>query len=256
MKKSFKKRILALAAALVMTAAAVVPVAVAPVEVQAATTTYKTLAAGTWAAKSYNSGTYTYYKIKVEKAGMLTFSFKALKDTDYPSVYITTNKADVADRSVTNESHTYISYNSNLKSVAVEAGTYYLEVESGKAKYTYKAMPTQTNYSIYKATSLAASTKATAMFTPKRNYARWYKIKNPSLKKISIYSNTSSNASNIEVYNSKMQKLQMVESSSAIKYTTKTKQKAGTYYIRIKSQNRYYGDYDYAFGNVATVSWK
>jgi len=250
-KKSFTKRLLTMTLAVLMAAALILPVhAQAAVNYQ-----FKTLKAGVTAQKSYkyNSETgihYTYYTIKVDKPGQLAFT---LSDTGY--VYIYNSKTDLVNSTYKN-SYKSISYRSDSKSVAVEAGTYYLNVSDGTARYKFYAAPSAPNYCVAKAAALAAGKSAKIMVTPRTNYARWYKISLTTKKKIAVQANTSTAATSIEIYNSKMKKLETIKNGSDVKYITKEKQAKGTYYIRVKSQTRYAGDRDYAFGNVVTFFWK
>lgn len=249
--KKLTKRLITLAIAALMLTTLIAPVtASAAVNYQ-----FKTLKAGTTAQKSYkyNSATgihYTYYTIKVDKPGQLAFT---LSDDGY--VYIYNNKNDLINGTYKN-SYKSISYRSDCKAVAVEKGTYYLNVSDGTAKYKFTAAPAAGNYCVSKAKTVAASTNTKVMLTPKTNYSRWFKISLPSKKKITYTTNTNTAATSIEIYNTKMQKLETIKNGSDVKYCTKEKQAKGTYYIRVKSQTRYAGDRDYAFGNIYTFKWK
>ena len=251
MKKRISKRLITTILAALMIVTLILPTsAFAAVNYQ-----FKTLSAGAVAKTSYkyNSETgihYTYYTIKVSKPGELAFTL-----SDDASITLYTDKKDLTDYTHNGSAKT-ISYRSDNKSVSVEKGTYYMNVSSGTAKYKFTAAPSATNYSVSKAVSLASGKTAKVMLTPKTNFARWFKISLSSKKKIAYSANTNTAAINIEVYNSKMQKLETVKNGSDVKYITKEKQPKGTYYLRVKSQTRYYGDRDYAFGDVINFSWK
>lgn len=227
-----------------------------PVQAKAAVNyQFKTLKAGTVAQKSYkyNGDTgihYTYYTITVSKPGQLLFT---LSDTGY--IYLYNNKKDLIN-STHNYSYKTISYRSDSKSVAVEKGTYYMEVSDGTAKYKFTAAPAVTNYCVAKATAVKAGKTTKVMLTPKTNFSRWYKITLPSKKKITYTANTATHAQDIEIYTAGMRRLETIKNGSDVKYCTKLKQPKGTYYIRIRSQRRYQGDRDYAFGDIVTFSWK
>jgi len=212
---------------------------------------FKTLNPNVTAKESYKyNGTtgihYTYYTIKVAKRGQLAFT---LSSDGY--VYLYNSKTDIA-----NQTHKYsyksINYRSESKSVSVEAGTYYLQVSDGTAKYKFYAAPSAPNYCSAKATKLTLGKATKVMLTPKTNYARWYKVSLTTAKKIAYRANTATGATSIEIYNARMQRLETIKNGSDVKYITKNKLPKGTYYIRVKSQSRYYSDNDYAFGTVFT----
>ena len=250
--KSVKKRLLSLA----LLAALVVSM-LAPLSVSAASQNYRfqTLGAGTWANKSYKyDGTtgihYTYYTIKVAKPGQLSFAFSS---DGYIRLY---TSASALAKGVSGGSRTYLKADSESKSVAVEAGTYYMEVSEGKAKYSFIAAPSAPNYCVAKATALAANTAAKIMLTPKTNYCRWFKITNPSKKKIIFWTNLADYAYNTELFNANMARLSTVKYGSDTRYITKAAFPKGTYYLCVKRKPRYAGDLDYAFGDIVTIKWK
>ena len=253
MKNRFTKRTVSTALILTMLVMLLLPMSV---PAAAKNYRFKALSAGKWATESYkydgDTGIhYTYYKITVSKPGRLNFS---LSSDGW--VYIYNNASDIANNTVKKGSRSYIYYNSDCKMVAVEKGTYYLNVSDGKCKYSFSAAATPTNYCVAKAKALKANTVAYNVFTPKTNFTRWYKITNPSKKKITYWSNTSDHAYEIQIFNTKLQRLETVKNGSDTKYCTKAAQAKGTYYIRVQCQDRFAGANDYAFGDVATLKWK
>lgn len=228
-----------------------------PMSVPAATVNYriKSLKAGKWANASYkyNYDTgirYTYYKVSVAKPGRLSFSFSG-----DGSVYLYDTVSDMT-KNTKKGSWIGVRYNSDSKMVAVEKGTYYLYVWTGKCRYTFTADPIPTNYCSAKAKKLKANATAYNVFTPRTNFTRWYKITTSSKKKISYWSNTSDNAYSIQIFNTKLRRLETEKNGSDLSYCTKAAQPKGTYYIRIQCQSRYSNEYDYAFGMVSTLKWK
>ena len=255
MKSRFTKR--AVSAALTAT---MVIMLLLPMAVPAATRDYqfKTLKAGTWATESYkyNEKTgidYTYYKITVSKPGRLNFTLSG----SYASIDLYTVASDIVTGNSKGSSK-YLSTTSESKLVAVEKGTYYMYVNYGKCKYTFTSSAAATNYCPAKARALKANTTVYNVFTPRTNFARWFRISNPKKKKIIVRSNRSEYAYNMSIYNSKLQSLRTIEYGSDLKYCTKTAVPKGTYYIRVECQypSRYDDHYDYAFGDVATVRWQ
>ncbi|MDO5133121.1 MAG: hypothetical protein Q4D81_09080 [Eubacteriales bacterium] len=253
MKKTMKNRILSLSIIVVLLTAMLIPMTA----FGATKYEIKTLSPGKWATKSFHydekSEAYidTYYKITVSKPGQLAFT---LSGDTYITIY--NSKSDLLTTSK-KYSRKSISPGSVSKLVAVEKGTYYLDVWSGsKCKYSFTAAATPTNYCIAKAKALKANTEARNMFTPKTNFDRWYKITNPKKKKIVIMTNISYYAHDVQIYNANLQIVPKVKNGADTKYCTKTSQKKGTYYIRVRCQSRYEEEVDYAFGDVVTLKWK
>ncbi|MBE6006547.1 MAG: hypothetical protein E7238_05255 [Sarcina sp.] len=251
MKTSFKKR--TLSAALIL---AMLVMLLVPMSVSAASKNYrvKALGAGKWAAKSYkyNYDTgihYTYYKITVSRPGRLNFTFSS-----DGFMTLNTSLGDIVN-SKRNGSYISKSYRSDCKMVAVEKGTYYMNVSSGKVRYSFAASGAPTNYCVARAKALKANTAAYNVFTPRTNYCRWYRISTPKKKKIVYWANTASYAYDIQVFDSRMRRLETVKNGSDVKYCTKAAQPKGTYYILVRNQLRYANDYNYAFGDVKTFKW-
>lgn len=260
MKRTTKKLVSMLLAVLMLVTVAM------PVTASAAVNyVIKNLNAGTWVGQSYkyNGQTgihYTYYKITVDKAGELDFSYKG---DEYGGITIYNSKSDLVN-SGTKYSRTYLSANTKNKNIAVEKGTYYLNVSSGSWKYTFKAAVNKDNYRMGKALALKAGATVRICQSPKMNYGRWYKVTLTSKKKLYYATNYGtgnvgsydSNAYLIEIYNASGKRIETVKNGSEIKYCTKAKLAKGTYYIYVKSNPVYAGDRAYAFGNVVTLKWK
>lgn len=215
-----------------------------PLPASAATRQIISLKAGQWATESeelYDSsiGWYTErsYKIKVPKAGKLTFSFSK---SDYKYAELST--------SLTSDENS-IGINNNT-SVVVEKGTYYLDVRSGNCKYSFTAAPLQKNFCRAKAAKLSAKKTAKVYFTPTRSFSHWYKIKLPKKRKIKI---SFSEEHDFIIYNAKGKVCETVRNGSDVKYCTQKSQPKGTYYIRVLSdgENRN----SYAFGEYVTFKW-
>lgn len=228
-----------------------------PMSVPAASKNYRitTLGRGKWASKSYkyNADTgihYTYYKISVTKPGRLNF---VLSNDTYISIY---NSWSDLKNSTRNGSCIGLNYKSDCKMIAVEKGTYYMYVMDGKCKYTFTAAATPTNYCVAKAKALKINTTDYSVFTPRTNFTRWYKITTAKKKKIYFWSNTYNHAYSTQIFDSKLRRIQTVKNGSDTAYCTKAALPKGTYYIRVQCQNRYADEYDYAFGEVATIRWK
>ena len=219
---------------------------------------FKSLPAGKWAASSYqyNDKTgihYTYYIIRVKKPGILRFDLSGQEVW----LKVTNSRSDLENHT---DKHAYVAMtkDSEQRQYAVEPGTYYAYVINGKMKYTFKAVSAAKNYSLSRAAGLKSGKTVTEAFAPTNNYSRWYKISNPTKKRIAIQTNTKMNAENIEIYNAKYQRLETVPNGSTTKIRTRAKVPKGTYYIRIMSQYRWTGALDFGavFGNVATLRWK
>ncbi len=252
MKKGTMKKLLSMCMAML-----VLVIALMPAPVSAADYTIKTLNAGTWAKASYNynTGKSTYYMITVPKSGALTFTLQS--DDNYSGVGIFKSKSDAVNYTFKN-SVRWVNYSDKSKSVAVDAGTYYLRVEADKCKYSFKATANKANYRKTKALALKAGTKLWIAQSPNANYSRWYKITTTSKKKLYIASNWGryySNVENIAIYNSKGKRIETIANGSELKICTKSKMPKGTYYICVSTTYSYPGDNDYAFGNVITLKW-
>lgn len=261
MKNVYKKLISMLLAALMLVTVAM------PATASAATAGYaiKGLGAGTWAAESYkfNAQTqihYTYYKITVDKAGELAFSCKG---DDSGSITLYTAKSDLVS-STKKGSRMSMSASAKNKNIAVEKGTYYMNVYGGSWKYTFKAAVNKDNFRMGKAVALKASTTVRIAQSPKMNYSRWYKVTLDSKRKLNYTTNYgsayvsayTSNASLIEIYNASGKRIETVKNGSDVKYCSKAKLPKGTYYIRVSNTPKYANDTSYAFGNVVTLKWK
>ena len=223
--------------------------------------TIKTLNPNTWASKEwydYNSSTnkweYTVYKITVKEAGELKFTTSG---TTLVSLYDTKADATNTDLSAkTQGSEELVSDSDKQKSYAVDKGTYYLKVSWGKVKYSFNKAVNKTNYSMAKAVALKSGTTVKIIQSPRMNYCRWYKISNPKKHQIKYWVNTASNGYNVELYNSKGKLLQTVKDDSDTRYCSAVAQKAGTYYLCVKTDSITYLTDSYAFGNVITLKWK
>ena len=73
-------------------------------------------------------------------------------------------------------------------SVVVEKGSYYVRI-SGKCKYTFIKAVNNSDYNMSTAITIKPGKTIEIMQTKKHNYARWYKIKLTSNKKITYWSN-------------------------------------------------------------------
>lgn len=257
-KKDIKK------AAAAFLAAVMILLTLTPSAVFAGTTgknyTIVTLKPGKWASNSYRTSKkgkkyYQYYKISVAKAGQLTFS---LSGSGIASLY--KSKSDMVNNG-NNDSSRIISHRDQNKSVAVEKGTYYLEIwnveagKNGKGKYSFKAAGKAGNYSIATAKGLKANKAVSIMFTPKTNYDRWFKISVGKKKKIAFLTNHSDYGRTLELYDSEFESIEMTGSGADLKTATKKAQPKGTYYVRIRSKDLEPYHDDYLFGDALTLKW-
>ena len=206
----------------------------------------------TWAPPSdnYTNDTRTIFSTKVGSSGKMTFKLSGYDASAKLYTALSDAKGTTYDKGVS----TYISKDSyGTLSCAVEKGTYYLVVHSGKCKYSFSAVKAQKkNFSREKAQKLKAGKLDKIIFTWKQNYSRWYKISNPKKKKIKVFLNRETG---IEIYNARMIKLSTIESGLGTKCTTTDKQPKGTYYIRVMA-DRDRAIHGNDIGKYVTIKWK
>ena len=191
--------------------------------------------------------TYYRYKITVPANNYLTMTFKNSNSS------INVYKSLKADEELLS-----ISPDSGKKSVNVvlPKGIYYfgLRYDSTAFKYKFTKYVTKANYKGTKALWWGANKKIAIVQTPGHNFERWYKIKVTKNKRITIWG-----ADDIDLFNAKRQALRITEktNSDGKTFTSYSKLKPGTYYIRILGEKlRYrYSSYPW-YGSVSIVWWK
>ena len=207
----------------------------------------------TWAPPSdnYEKDTRTIFNVNVGSQGKITFK---LKDSGSSAILYTV-LSDAKGTTYGKGPSAYISQGAYATtSCAVAKGNYYLRVISGKCKYSFSAVKTQTNYSRQKAQKLKAGKLSKICFTWRRNYSRWYKISNPKKKKIKFFFNGDTD---FEVYDVRGRRLDVRMNGSMSKYITTDKQPKGTYFIRVMSDRSNSGNHSgNEIGKYVTVKWK
>ena len=218
----------------------------------------KTLKTNTW-FNIPNTDSADNYKLKLNADSIVTFSWRRCTDyvglilNDSPSGggYLYQIEAFTAKGS---------------QAIALSKGTYYIAVEQvgpddeppAQGKFTVEKAVNQKNYSRSTAISLASGKTLKIAQTPANSYDRWYKIKLNKTQVITVATNAG-NGKRVTIYNAKGRKLACKTSSRET--VTKSKYKAGTYYIRVATPNAFGQDganqesYE-RVGRVQMVSWK
>lgn len=218
---------------------------------------FQTLSPGKWAKNSHRydlvNVDYVYYVVTLKEAGALNFTLKNAYGDGYVKIY--KSKKEIIDNKLGGTCHNISTFHKN-KMVALEKGTYYLDVETDQCKYTFTAAGKPDNYCPAKAKRLKANTKVKIIYNPRMVFDRWYKITNPKRKKIRVYTNNSGRAWHATVYTSKLKPLIYTHDYAGDDFyyvETKDPQPKGTYYIRVRSIEKYtFG----AYGTVDIVKWK
>jgi len=225
----------------------------------------KTMKAGTWyKAQSQSGSSQVVYKLKLTKDMILSFSMKGNTTDNKVYIYVYYDKA-CTDRlaSVTLEDK-QIAFKR-----ALGKGTYYFRFLSdadkpaAKVRVSTSTVQDKANYRPSKALSLKSNKAVTVAQLPMNTYDRWYRIKLPTEKSITISVNTD------KVLNKYHPgdyivcfKLLTKDLGHYINYNNKDYDKgvwktsvlpAGTYYLLI-SEPLNIGGGDW--GNVVTFKWK
>lgn len=146
---------------------------------------------------------------------------------------------------------------------AFSKGTYYVQMYDGNASddvaptakvtFTVVKAPNDANYCLANATTLAASKTVKIGQTTSYNYDRWFKIKLTKKKLISVYT-VKGEESSIKICDSKGQWISTSYTDGVVK--TDSKQKAGTYYICVRSDIGLNMSDGFGLGTYLSVKWK
>ena len=221
-----------------------------------------TLTNGMWITASYNTENGrepVYYKLTVKKRGYIRLELEG--DLNYTLC----NKKKKPLESV--YGHIYSSNEKVCDCIAVEKGTYYIEVSNGsgvyRLRYTFKSDPNKKNYTKNKAISLKKNkTVYNVVYTKdkEKTYTRWYRIKVPAKKRLVFTVNQGIGSYrggtlmiSPSIYDSKGKGIFVFYDKGS--YYTSKKIPAGVYYIRMgvdwnfKEKKRTMGSY-------FSLSWK
>lgn len=190
-----------------------------------------------------------YYKVKVNKAGTITFDIEGTYSS-YVTLCNSKKKAISTKKSIT-------AVDDNKIVFGVKKGTYYIKVNTNndtiRVKSTCKAVAQKNNATKKKATTLKFKKKAATIVlaTEKKGSSDWYKFYNPKKKKVTVTYNSSLTGDlEISFYSAKGKKFGskriyegVDRTSGIIPYSgirgsnTMTLPK-GTYYIKIKKLDK------------------
>ena len=254
LKRGCLKRLLCIALSVVLAAG------FAPMKTNAAGWKYKcsvtTLSRGrTISAKEYysidvanRSYNYTYYKITVPENGYI--KFKKSKAASKIYIYKTINRNNPAKETTAVKT---ISSGKKTNYCVLKRGTYYLGVyDATSLKWTFTRAGNPTNYCRAKAASLSRGKNKTVVFNYKYEYARWYKFKITTKKKITLYINDMADdliyRTDVTVIDSDGYALDTPVNT--LKKIQTYAQYPGTYYIRVTC------DPDEWAGSMLQIKWK
>jgi len=228
------------------------------VSVFAASTTTKNIKSNTYVSAKTNN---TYYKFKVTGSGSLTVSLKNSNQTYcYVDLY-DSSKNKIARLLDMDEDEG----KSASTKIALDAGTYYLKgygYKTIKFKYQFSKLSLTKNYTASKATTLKANKAVTVVQTPETAYYKWYKINVTSKKPATFYLThynympyvasgnyyyATSNRTDIRLYDANLNEISIRQHDEKEYYSYK-KLKAGTYYVRLGSND--------SERSITTFKWK
>ena len=258
MKKVLKK-LVCIAAAIGMI------VGLAPQKAQAETTKYSyqivTLAQNTFVTakgvtSSYNektdvdTETCTLYKLTVPASGYVKIQSK---DRSYVfTIYKTFNKnADIYSATP------YVELtNQKLYYMVLPAGTYYVQGNGGRFRWSFYGCTNTPNYCKAGATALASGKKFMQVMNPGYEYDRWYRITVPVKQNVKFTVKSLDHGDvNILLYNANGVGVKL---KTVTAYTTRTASNiaAGTYFLRVQRDSEDETLEDYYAGRISTILWK
>ena len=196
-----------------------------------------------------------YYKLVLEEDSLLKFAYSNNNDQSSDiDVYLDSKRTKVVK-------YNFLDKKSSNLYMSLKAGTYYIDMYDGytasKATTVVKfTMTTATkvnkdNFCRAKAISLASGKYVQIVQTPMYDYNRWYKIKVPSTKKITINA-PAGGATSIYVYSADLSTRYSMDYTGSTKATTHEKLPAAYYYLYIPS----YGSYRHGvLGQFISFKW-
>lgn len=228
------RRIMALLVALL--------IAVSAVSVAALAEGYavKKVTQGKWYKLTTGAKTKQLYKLTLKKDSYLICEGKGLKGDDSILEFEIYTKPD-ANWDNYCGGFGMCGPNGHTLKVAMVKGTYYIKAydEKGTAslKMNVKALPKAKNTSKAKAIALPRDEYVEVAMLPNGPKTLWYKIKTNRKQVISVKAQDwwETDITPIEIYNSKLQKLTVKYDKDNYSCQTKSKQKAGVYYICVRT---------------------